>query len=76
MVKVDIQKAFDSLEWCFLEQVLKKLGFSRRMLTWIMMCVKNVKYCFQINGVLSNSRQAKRGLRQRDPMSPYLFIFF
>lgn len=74
MIKVDIQKAYDSLEWVFLEQMLKELGFAERMITWIMICVTTVNYSFLINGVLSNTMESKRGIRQGDPMAPYLFV--
>ena len=44
VVKLDMSKAYDRMEWGFLEVVMERMGFDRRWISWVMMCVKSVKY--------------------------------
>lgn len=74
MVNVDMKKAYDSLEWNFLEQILYKLKFPAIMIKWIMQCVTTVSYSVQVNGKATKPFQAKRRVRQGDPLSPFLFV--
>jgi hypothetical protein len=71
---LDMSKAYDRVEWCFLEQMMRKLGFHERWIALIMKCCCTVKYRFKLNGSLTDEVIHSRGLRQDDPILPYLFL--
>ncbi|GJW80836.1 RNA-directed DNA polymerase, eukaryota [Tanacetum coccineum] len=72
--KVDFEKAFDSVRWDFLDDVLKNLGFGSRWRDWIQSCLNSSKGSILVNGSPTSEFQYFKGLKQGDPLSPFLFI--
>lgn len=73
-VKIEISKAFDSVQWPFLLSVLEAMSLPEKFVLWIKKCIELASFSVQINGELAGYFNSKRGLRQGCSLSPYLYV--
>ena len=74
MVKLNISKAYDKLNWKFMREILKAFGFRDKWIKWVMNLISTNLFSILINGVPSCLIKPTRGITYGDPLSPFLLI--
>lgn len=74
VLKLDMAKAYDRVSWLFLTKVLRKMGFGEILIDMVYKIISNNWYSILVNGQPKGFFKSTRGLKQRDPLSPTLFI--
>jgi hypothetical protein len=72
--KLDLEKAYDHVNWEFLLYVLQRCGFAEKWRRWISFCISTIRFSILVNGSPCGFFQSSRGIRQGDPLSPLLFV--
>lgn len=74
VLKVDFEKAYDLVSWSFIDYMLFRLGFGPMWRKWMQGCYTANSMSVLVNGSPTNEFHASRGLKQGDPLAPFLFI--
>ena len=73
-MKIDLEKAYDYVLWEFMVELLKEIKFLKQFIKWTKTCITTTSFRTRLNGCIGETIEGSRGLRQRDPLSPLLFV--
>ena len=74
LLKIDLRKAYDTLKWDFIKDMLISLNFPSHFIKIVMICICTTQFSLILNGSPMPLFKSKRGIRQGDPMSPLIFV--
>lgn len=74
LMQLDLSKAYDKVSWSYLEAILEALGFAKRWIKWILALIKSTRFSILVNRAPTAQFAPTRGIRQGDPLSPFLFV--
>lgn len=74
IIQLDLSKAYDKVSWKYLEAILEAFRFAQCWINWILALVKSPSFSILVNGAPTVPFAASRGIRQGDPISPFLFV--
>ncbi|KAJ9558860.1 LOW QUALITY PROTEIN: hypothetical protein OSB04_013474 [Centaurea solstitialis] len=72
--KVDFEKAYDTVDWNFLLETMNRMGFGKKWIGWIAACLNSSSMSVLVNGSPTKEFLMGKGLRQGDPLAPFLFL--
>jgi hypothetical protein len=74
LCKLDMEKAYDHVDWSFLLYLSRRCGFGEKWCSWIKHCISSARFSVLINGVPFSFFGSSRGVRHGDPLSLFLFV--
>lgn len=74
MCSLDMEKAYDHVNWGFWDSVMRRMGFGRKWRNWIQVCISSASFSIMLNRASEGFFKSSRGLRQGDPLSSFLFV--